>query len=72
MCLASAITQRHGRIRTIRRNNLNVQRLNNKVGNILHLILKFLKIQTLFIIVISQINQNIGDPVNNPNANVFW
>ena len=72
MCLVLAITQRHGRIRTIRRNNLNVQRLNNKVGNILHLILKFLKIQTLFIIVISQINQNIGDPVNNPNANVFW
>lgn len=42
------------------------------MGNVFHLVMKFLNIKTIFILVVSQINQNISDPINDPAPNIFW
>ncbi len=42
------------------------------MGHVLHLVMKFLNIKTIFFLVVSQINQNISDPINDPAPNIFW
>lgn len=42
------------------------------MGHVLHLVMKFLNIKTIFLLVVSQINQHISDPINNPAPNIFW
>jgi len=74
--LTSVITQviakRNRRALPVTVNNLNVQRLNDQMGHVLHLVMKFLNIKTIFFLVVSQINQNISDPINDPAPNIFW
>jgi len=74
--LASVITQviaeRNRRTLPIPINNLNVQSLNNQMGHVLHLVMKFLNIKTIFLLVVSQINQHISDPINDPTPHIFW